>query len=680
MLAPWNDSPLRYWMVLAIVGMTFSGCKKFEPNIPEFDYTSIPEAQMEQYTDVSSVIARLDSTTTINERLDSFFFITELIKNYNDEAAFDYAVEANRLSIEKGKPLAQGVSAYYLSLLKGRQQITGENLEGAIVDGEIARKLFQTEKALAWEIECTRHLGNLHYKKYEDSTAISYLKRADSLSVKGELEDEEKNKIRGEVLHDLANVLTIDSATYKEGMETYRESLALYEKTGNSSAKARLHADVGYIFMINGEWEKADSLFSLSLAFAKNLNDNHLLSYVYEFLGKNDYSRFKGTREPGYFFSSKANFLKCLDLATDNQYLILDGIGRLFYRKFQYYKEDLFLLDSAIMYFAKALEQAPEEGAFNVMPGLVLAVSTLCDYRTEETTRDCSELLGMSQTAFLNDAYKSVNEMAVSDLEKANTKSRNFERKVLKAENRRRIQNQLIVALIGLFISALIFLIILLWVQQRRLKAKMQALRAQINPHFISNSLNAIESLVNLDQKQAASKYLIHFSRLTRRILNASREVMSTLQAELQILEHFLALEQLRFRDKLSYEIRISDDLQKDLLMVPSMILQPYVENAIWHGIKPKSGPGFLLVDVKKERNTLKVIIEDDGVGREKAAELKAQSVLQQKSVSMEINHERMQAAGRVKGAKIEIEDLFDGKGEAAGTRVMLRFPLKYKK
>ena len=138
--------------------------------------------------------------------------------------------------------------------------------------------------------------------------------------------------------------------------------------------------------------------------------------------------------------------------------------------------------------------------------------------------------------------------------------------------------------------------------QQKRLQARMETLRAQINPHFMSNSLNAIESLVNQDQKQAASKYLIHFSRLTRRLLNSSRNPQTSLKEELKTLEHFLALEQLRFRDKLQYDIMVASGLNPENIEVPAMILQPYVENAIWHGLMHKEGTGNILIELKKAR------------------------------------------------------------------------------
>lgn len=208
----------------------------------------------------------------------------------------------------------------------------------------------------------------------------------------------------------------------------------------------------------------------------------------------------------------------------------------------------------------------------------------------------------------------------------------------------------------------------------------MEALRAQINPHFMSNSLNAIENLINQDKKQEAAKYLIHFSRLSRQILQRSRSPNVSLKEELRTLKHFLELEKLRFQDKLNYEIVVDDKLNTELVEVPALLLQPYVENAIWHGIKPKAEPSHLRIELRREDKYLLGIVEDDGIGRERSRELKAQSVLQQKSMGMEITEERIQGMGKVKGTQVEVIDLRNDSGEPAGTRVQIRLPLRYVK
>lgn len=276
---------------------------------------------------------------------------------------------------------------------------------------------------------------------------------------------------------------------------------------------------------------------------------------------------------------------------------------------------------------------------------------------------------------FLDDNYQGVVDTITNHLNSANQQRFDFELAQEKADRRRHMRNIWFISS-----SVLLFIIVIAfgfgqYLKRKRAQAQMEALRAQINPHFISNSLNAIESLVNLDQREAAAKYLIHFSRLSRRILNGSRSSTSSLAEELETMRHYLTLEQLRFRDKLQYEIEVSPDLDADQLEMPAMILQPFIENAILHGIKPKSEPGRLLIKVFRRDKYLICVIEDDGIGREQAQRLKTQTALpgKHKSLGMKITRERLEGAG----GRMEIEDLKSDTGEAVGTRVTLRVPYR---
>ena len=154
---------------------------------------------------------------------------------------------------------------------------------------------------------------------------------------------------------------------------------------------------------------------------------------------------------------------------------------------------------------------------------------------------------------------------------------------------------------------------------------------------------------------------------------------MTSLSSELKTLDHFLALEQLRFRDKLTYNIELDPDIDGALVEVPAMILQPYAENAIWHGIKPKPEGGHVQVGVRKEGKVLVFIVEDNGIGREQSRALKQASVMKHKSMGMKVTEDRIKAMGRVKGSQVEIQDLKDAAGSATGTRVIIRLPFKTK-
>ena len=212
----------------------------------------------------------------------------------------------------------------------------------------------------------------------------------------------------------------------------------------------------------------------------------------------------------------------------------------------------------------------------------------------------------------------------------------------------------------------------------RELNNRMEALRAQMNPHFISNALNAIESLVNQNRNKEASHYIIQFSRLCRVILNNSRSESVTLGEELDMLKYFMNLEQLRMGDRLQYKMEIDAALNKDEIALPPMILQPFVENSIWHGIVPKTGGGTVLVKAIKINDSFyQCVVEDDGIGRKKAEENKARMVINRPSLGLAITEERIEKLYKLKGSQIATEDLHHNDGSPAGTRVTITLPIQ---
>jgi len=208
---------------------------------------------------------------------------------------------------------------------------------------------------------------------------------------------------------------------------------------------------------------------------------------------------------------------------------------------------------------------------------------------------------------------------------------------------------------------------------------KMKALQAQINPHFIFNCLNSINEMILSGEKENASVYLSKFSRLIRLILENSENAEVSLQDEVTMLQAYIELEELRFNGKIAYTFHISENIDSENTFLPSMILQPFVENAIWYGLKPKGGnsTGHITISLKEIDEQLFCVIEDDGIGREKAKELKQKSVWKTKSMGIRITEERLQLINReLKRQFIQIIDIKDALGNALGTRVEISIPL----
>jgi two-component sensor histidine kinase len=216
--------------------------------------------------------------------------------------------------------------------------------------------------------------------------------------------------------------------------------------------------------------------------------------------------------------------------------------------------------------------------------------------------------------------------------------------------------------------------------RQKAAELEMQALRAQMNPHFIFNSLNSINRFILQNNKIQASEYLTKFSKLVRLILQNSQESLITLESELESLQLYLDLESLRFNYHFAYKISVPPELDIAVLKVPPLIIQPYAENAIWHGLMHKEEKGQLDIEISQENNWLFLRIADDGIGRKKAAVFSSKSATRHKSMGLQITADRiamMQPAGSKEPA-VRIIDLVAANGSFAGTEIIIKIPVIY--
>ncbi len=208
---------------------------------------------------------------------------------------------------------------------------------------------------------------------------------------------------------------------------------------------------------------------------------------------------------------------------------------------------------------------------------------------------------------------------------------------------------------------------------------EMKALRAQINPHFLFNCMNSINRMILEGEPENASRYLSKFSKLVRLILENSETNQVSLENELAMIESYIQLEELRFKEKISYSILVDHEIEPENTFLPPMILQPFVENAIWHGLmhREEKENGKINIIVKEEGNRLFCSIEDNGVGREKAKALRQNSVWKSKSMGMKITEERLRLLSKEKLQElIHITDLKGRDEEALGTRVDINIPV----
>ena len=206
---------------------------------------------------------------------------------------------------------------------------------------------------------------------------------------------------------------------------------------------------------------------------------------------------------------------------------------------------------------------------------------------------------------------------------------------------------------------------------------EFKALRAQMNPHFLFNCLNSINRMILSKDNQHASQYLTKFSKLVRMMLENSEQPEVSLKDELEMLEAYIQLESLRFKNKIEHQIQVDPAIDQENCHMPSMVLQPFVENAIWHGLLPQEEVGKLTINIAEKEESLQCTITDNGVGREQSSKLQKEGGYKKKSMGIKITGDRLRLLNQDKIEEvIQITDLKNRKNQPSGTQVNVLIPI----
>jgi len=470
--------------------------------------------------------------------------------------------------------------------------------------------------------------------------------------------DEELGDKKGKA-QNLANIGIVygDQGNYTEALKHYLAALKLDEELGDKRQKALNLSNIGTLYKDHGNYNEALKYYLANIKITEEIGDKAQMAYSYINIG-NIYTKLKKNTEASRCLT------KGLSLATE--------IGSLVDIKESY--SGLAALDSA-------------KGDFK---------QSMADYKMCISYKDSLvNKENAKKTTQIQMQYEFDKKQHADSIQRA-------------SENRISLLNlQKQKVYTGLGIAGFILVVLLLffvyrsYTLQRKATAEMaissqkeeqylktefkkqiaqaetKALRAQMNPHFIFNCLNSINSFIIDGNHEIASDYLIRFSKLIRLILDNSRSETISLEKELEALDLYVLLEGARFDNKFKCVYRIAENLDTSVIMIPPMLLQPFVENAIWHGLMHKETEGTITLEVKKENEEfLNISIIDDGIGREKAAELKSKT-LTHKSHGLKVTSQRIEMMNKLNstGAHVNIIDLKDEQGHASGTRVELIIP-----
>ncbi len=263
-----------------------------------------------------------------------------------------------------------------------------------------------------------------------------------------------------------------------------------------------------------------------------------------------------------------------------------------------------------------------------------------------------------------------------------NDRKLNESRYKLAFENQELIEknNQIQKWIIGSLALIILLLFFAAYAQYKNVKQQklannllaLKSLRSQMNPHFIFNALNSVNSFIAVNDERAANKYLTDFSLLMRSVLENSEEDFISLEKEIELLELYVKLEHFRFKDKFEYKFSVAENIKLNEFVIPPMLLQPYVENAVWHGLRYKEDKGLLEINFEQlDSETIKITICDNGIGRTKSKDLKTENQKKQKSKGMGNTQKRIAILNQMYSDKVsvKVENVFEND---EGTRVVL--------
>ena len=643
--------------------------------------------------------SRLDSLTTSYEQEtnDSLRVITglqmlrELHRNeHREEKEYSFARDIIQEALNSGHSLLYARSLDNLGLLYRFHQRYDEAMPLHI---KAYRLIENKEVDPVYKMIFANNAGVAGRYDQRYDTAVSYYMKALKIA-------EKENNLKNIAIagNGIGNTLGNIGGRQDEALKYFERSLEAEKERGNSLGVAMNYLSISDYYISKDEFAKAREYLDELLRLNRDRNDDYGLAITYEFYGKSYLEEEEDLdRAASYFMDALKRFQELGD--TRRQAQIQGSLGDV--------RLEQDRLDLARDYFRRSLELAKDLNQH----GLIMANSYKLAQILERQEKPSDALQYLKQGKAYEDSIK-LEEQNVEiaalirqyDIEKKEDhiqlleKDKALQQTVLDNQRQKLEQRRILVLLMGL---GSLFILVIFGLQYRNIrmkkkvnarilkeeKEKMKAIyernlaraeilvtRLRINPHFIFNSLNAITYLIQSQQNAKAMKYLVVFSRYTRMVLETSQKHVVPLSEELQLTHYYLTLEKNRFEKDFSFEIKGDDIPEVGNVMIPPLLLQPLIENAIWHGLLPsKRETKTVLLEVIPEGEDIWIIIDDNGVGRSGTG--KRSSEKDHKSMGMQIIKERIELYNKSYSGNIDFEviDKKDEQGRPDGTRILFK-------
>lgn len=277
-----------------------------------------------------------------------------------------------------------------------------------------------------------------------------------------------------------------------------------------------------------------------------------------------------------------------------------------------------------------------------------------------------------TDSTLIDSRFLEIQEQRISQLEK----ERELKDKLIQTQN---TINYVLIAVIILILVFIIFIVRTLYsITKKNKKIALQSLRREMNPHFIFNSLNSVNQFIAQNDELEANKYLTSYSRLMRSTMENSNKDFIPLSTELEHLKEYLDLERLRFHDKFTYTLTVDPQIDTDFVLVPNMLIQPQLENAIWHGLRYREEKGLLQINIEQKDQLISIKIEDNGIGLQKSVEMKTSHQKKHHSRGLKNTYERISLLNSLYKSNIKIT-ITDKSEEESGVIVQIEFPINIK-
>lgn len=478
------------------------------------------------------------------------------------------------------------------------------------------------------------------------------------------------------VSHNSIGNIYLTLKQYDLAVEQFRISLKLEEEMGNLLGMAINHQNIGECMEAQGRLEDALKSYRLSLEYnEENDSDRGIaicknsISQVY--IKQNKLQEALQILEPTLLSAE----------ATGDKHIITGVLINLGWvlTKLNRYEE-------AARFLKEGLKTASNHNLpFSVTKSYLLLAELSSEKGEYQNALDYYKKAKEIEESISNQVnFNYVNDVII----RYDSQKKSNQIEVLAKQNEivglklRRNQNILLVSALLLALFTLILYILYRQYQlksdKKMLTLEQSMLRSQMNPHFLFNSLNSIKLYIINNEQKNAVHYLNKFSKLVRKILEASSLKEIPLAEELETVELYMNIENIRFSDEINFNINVCEEVDTHLIKIPSLILQPFLENALWHGLSSKEGEKYIELKVTREKSGfIHIAITDNGIGRAMSEKLKESKLLKRKSVGIDITKERLANFSRdyQNSFNVEINDLFDNEGNSTGTRVVLHIP-----